>query len=95
MPEPRPRPARIAEPRRLNGARLRWLTVDESKRLLKARSPIFRKLVQAGLMTGCREFGLLALWVRDFDLHNETPLIADSKNGKPRRHTLLRRSAPS
>lgn len=74
--------------RQVDGARLRWLTVDESKRLLNACSPNFRNLVQAGLMTGCREGELLALRARDFDPHTDTLLIADSKSGKPRRVPL-------
>lgn len=76
--------------RHVDGARLRWLTVDESKRLMNACPPSFRKLVQAGLMTGCREGELLALRARDFDPHTETLLIADSKGGKPRRVPLTR-----
>jgi integrase len=75
---------------RVDGARLRWLTVDESKRLINACSPSFRRLVQAGLMTGCREGELLALRARDFDPHTETLLVADSKSGKPRRVPLTK-----
>jgi len=75
---------------RVDGARLRWLTVDESKRLLNACSPSLRKLVQAGLMTGCREGELLALRARDLDPHTDTLLIADSKSGKPRRVPLTK-----
>ena len=78
---------------RVDGARLRWLTVDESKRLLNACSPSLRQLVQAGLMTGCREGELLALRARDFDPHTDTLLIADSKSGKPRRVPLTKEGA--
>ena len=72
----------------MDSARLRWLSVDESKRLLNACAPDFRKLVQAGLLTGCREGELLAVRTRDFDAESETLLIADSKSGKPRRVPL-------
>jgi integrase len=72
----------------VDAARLRWLTVDESKRLLNACAPDFRKLVQGGLLTGCREGELLAVRTRDFDAESETLLIADSKSGKPRRVPL-------
>jgi integrase len=72
----------------VDSARLRWLSVDESKRLLNACAPDFRKLVQAGLLTGCREGELLAVRARDFDAESETLLIADGKSGKPRRVPL-------
>lgn len=74
--------------RKVDGARLRWLTVDESRRLVNACSPNLRKLVHAGLLTGCREGELLAARARDFDSHSETLLIADSKTGTPRRVPL-------
>lgn len=74
--------------RKVDGARLRWLTVPETKRLINACQPNFRKLVQAGLLTGCREGELLATRARDFDPKAETLLIADSKSGNPRQVPL-------
>lgn len=79
--------------RAVDSARLRWLQVDECKRLLNACPPDLRSLVQAGLLTGCREGELLAVRARDFEPHSATLLIADSKSGKPRRVPLTAQGA--
>jgi Phage integrase family len=71
-----------------DSARLRWLTEGEATRLQNACSPDLRALVRAGLLTGCRVGELLALRGGDFDPRSKTLLIADSKNGKPRRVPL-------
>jgi integrase len=76
--------ARLKKFRSADSARLRWLTVEEAKRLQNACSPDFRPLVRAALLTGCRMGELLALRARDFDARSETLLVADSKSGKPR-----------
>ena len=59
MPEPRPQVAielpvgrhgrRLKKFRAVDSARLRWLTLDETTRLLNACPPDLRALVQAGL----------------------------------------------
>lgn len=82
--------SRLKKFRAVDSARLRWLTVDECKRLLNACSADVRKLAQAGLLTGCREGELLAVRARDFDAQSVTLLIADSKSGKPRRVPLTK-----
>ena len=74
--------------RAVDAARLRWLTIDETRRLLNACPSDFRQLVQAGLLTGCREGELLAVRARDFDERSKSLLIPDSKSGKPRRVPL-------
>lgn len=79
---------RLKKFRAVDSARLRWLTEDESMRLLNACAPDLRRLVEAGLLTGCREGELLAAKARDFDPQSETLLIPDGKSGKPRRVPL-------
>jgi integrase len=80
--------SRLKKFRAVDSARLRWLGLDETTRLLNACSPDFRALVQAGLVTGCREGELLAVRARDFDATSNSLLIPDSKSGKPRRVPL-------
>lgn len=80
--------SRLKKFRAVDSARLRWLTEEESLRLLNACRPDFRPLVQAGLLTGCREGELLALQARDYDASSATLLIHESKSGKPRRVPL-------
>jgi integrase len=79
---------RLKKFRAVDSARLRWLTIDETQRLLNACGPDARQLVQAGLLTGCREGELLAVRARDFDVASKSLLIPDSKTGRPRRVPL-------
>jgi integrase len=81
---------RLKKFRAVDSARMRWLTEEETKRLLNAAVPDLRRLVQGGILTGCRQGELLATRVRDFDPQSETLLIPDSKTGKPRRVPLSR-----
>jgi integrase len=80
--------SRLKKFRSADSARLRWLTVDEAKRLQNACAPDLRPLVSAGLFTGCRAGELLAMRAGDFDARSSTVLVADSKAGKPRRVPL-------
>lgn len=80
--------SRLKKFRAVDSARLRWLAIDEATRLLNACPPDIRALVQAGLLTGCREGELLAVRARDFDPTSKSLLIPDSKSGKPRRVPL-------
>lgn len=80
--------SRLKKFRSADSARLRWLTVDEAKRLQNGCAPDLRRLVSAGLFTGCRAGELLAMRAGDFDHRSKTVLIADSKAGKPRRVAL-------
>jgi len=80
--------SRLKKFRAVESARLRWLTEAEAKRLINASAPDLRSLVQAGLMTGCREGELIRATMRDFDAVSETLLVPDSKSGKPRRIPL-------
>ena len=69
-------------------ARMRYLTVAESKRLIAAADPDFRRLVQAGLATGCRVSELGRMTVADYDPDSKTVAVHISKSGKPRRVVL-------
>lgn len=72
----------------VDAARIHWLTLEQSRRLINACSPDFRPVVQAGLLTGARWSELRALQARDFDATSGTINIATSKSGKPRRVPL-------
>jgi integrase len=69
-------------------ARIRYLTLAESKRLLNACEPHFRRIVQAGLETGARYGELTRLQVQDFNSDAGTIAVRISKTGKPR-HVVL------
>ncbi|MES2255040.1 MAG: site-specific integrase [Pseudomonadota bacterium] len=65
-----------------------FLEIDEAKRLINAAPEDFRKLVMAGLQTGCRYGELCRLKVSDFSASAGTVLIQRSKSGKSR-HVVL------
>jgi integrase len=69
-------------------ARMRYLSVDEAKRLLNAAEPAFRNLLRAALATGARYGELARLTVEDFRHDSETLTIRVSKTGKSR-HVVL------
>jgi integrase len=71
-----------------DAARVRYLTIDECRRLINASQGEFRDLVRAALATGCRFGELAALSVRDFNPDAGTLHIRISKSGKPR-HVVL------
>lgn len=72
----------------VDAARLRYLTVAEAQRLIKACGPDFRKLVQAALQTGCRYGELCRLDVVDFNPESGTLHVRKTKSGK-QRHIVL------
>jgi integrase len=76
------------KPLRNATARLRFLTVEEARRLINAaeREAGFRDLVHAALLTGCRYGELCRLQVRDFQ-HGKLH-VATSKSGRGR-HIVL------
>jgi integrase len=71
-------------------ARVRFLTVDECRRVVNACDPDFRLLVEAALLTGCRYSELTRLTAADFRAENGTGTIhiVQSKSGKPR-HVIV------
>jgi integrase len=72
----------------VEAARLRYLTVAESKRLINACQGAFRRLASAALASGMRYGELARLTVKDFNPEAGSLLVYRSKSGKPR-HVLL------
>ena len=70
--------------RNVGAARVRYLTVDEARRLINASDPDFRTLVRAALATGCRYGELCALRVGAYNPDVGTVHIAQSKSGHSR-----------
>jgi integrase len=68
--------------------RVRYLTIDECRRLINAAQGCFRDLVRAALLTGCRFGELAALQVRDFNPDAGTLHVRTSKSGRGR-HVVL------
>jgi integrase len=69
----------------VNSARVRFLSVDQCRRLINASSPAeFRWLVEAALQSGCRFGELCRLRCGDFDPDAGTLAIRQTKSGKPR-----------
>ena len=71
-----------------DSARVRYLTVAEAKRLINAADPVFRKLVQAALLTGCRYSELTGFNVGDYNPDSGTLQVRRSKGGNAR-HVVL------
>jgi integrase len=66
---------RVKAFRKVDGARIRYLTDEEARRLVNACPIDFRMLVIGGLMTGCRYGELAALVVEDFNVDSGTLII--------------------
>jgi integrase len=71
-----------------DASRIRYLTLDECRRLINAAQGELRDLVQAALLTGCRYGELAALQVRDFNSDAGTLHVHQSKSGTGR-HVIL------
>lgn len=67
-----------------DAAKIRFLTLEECKRLVNACESDFRPLVQAALLTGARYGELTRLVVNDFHPDSKTLLVREAKAGKPR-----------
>ena len=72
----------------VDAARVRYLTVEQARRLVNASDSEFRPLVQAALQTGCRYSELARLEVADFNPDSGTLAIRQSKSGRAR-HVVL------
>jgi integrase len=70
--------------REVDVPKIRYLTVNECKRLIDACPTDFRALVRGALYTGCRYGELTALRVDAFNPHSNTIHIEHSKSGKGR-----------
>lgn len=65
-------------------ARVRYLSADESVRLVRACDSDFRKIVHGALLTGLRWGELRRLRVADVDLTAGTVHVLEAKSGRPR-----------
>jgi integrase len=72
----------------VDAARVRYLTLEECKRLSNAASPEFRPLLQGALLSGCRYGELRRLDCRDYNPDSGTAAVRLSKSGKAR-HVIL------
>ncbi len=72
----------------VDAARVRYLAVEQARRLINTTDAEFRPLVQAALQTGCRYSELTRLEVADFNPDSGTLAIRQSKSGKAR-HVVL------
>lgn len=76
---------RKAEPfEKVDAAKMRYLDESEAKRLVNACDPLFRPMVQAALLTGCRYGELASVKVSDVDLAAGTVWLTDTKARKAR-----------
>ncbi len=72
----------------VDAARVRYLQIDEAKRLINGCDAQFRPMVEGALQTGARYSELTRLKVADFDRDAGTVFIQLSKGGKAR-HVVL------
>jgi integrase len=79
---------RVQAYRNVSVARVRYLSDDESRRILNAASGDFWDLIAAALLTGARYGELARLTVEDYHPDSGTIHICISKSGKPR-HVAL------
>lgn len=68
----------------VDGAKLRYLSDDEARRLVNAVGAEFRPIVQGALLTGARWGELRNIKVVDVDLRAKTIRLTETKGGQPR-----------
>jgi integrase len=74
--------------KKVDAARIRYLTIAEARRLINATDLEFRPMVEAALQTGCRYGELCRLTVANFNPDSGTIAVRQSKSGQPR-HIVL------
>jgi integrase len=74
--------------KKVDAARIRFLTVAEAKRLINACDPDLRRIVQAALYTGAHYSELTRLVVSDFNPDIGTISVRQSKSGHSRNIVL-------
>jgi integrase len=79
---------RVLPFKNVEAARIRFLSIAESQRLINGADAEFRPLLIAALQTGARYQELARLKVADFNVDSGTVAIWVSKSGKPR-HIVL------
>jgi integrase len=79
---------RVKPFKQADAARVRYLSIEEAKRLINASPKDFRLLVEGALATGARYSELAALNVEDFNPDSGTIHIRTSKSGRGR-HVVL------
>ena len=79
---------RVLPFKNVEAARIRFLSIAESQRLINGADAEFRPLLIAALQTGARYQELARLKVADFNVDSGTVAIWVSKSGKPR-HVVL------
>jgi integrase len=72
----------------VDAARVRYLSIAESQRLINAADPDFRPLVHGALQTGARYGELARLEMQDFNPDAGTVFVRKSKSGKARQIIL-------
>lgn len=75
---------KISPFRQVDAPKVRYLSIDECKRLIEACPADFRRLVRGALYTGMRYSELTALRVNAFNRASNTIHVAESKSGKSR-----------
>lgn len=76
---------RLVKPfKKVDEAKLRYLSDDEAVRIANACDPVFRPMVQAALLTGGRYGELSKARVRDFDAEAGVLMLTETKSSKPR-----------
>ena len=66
----------------VDGAKVRYLTDEEARRLVNAMDSAFRPMAQAAMLTGARYGSLASAKVRDFDPRSGTLTLPDTKGGR-------------
>jgi integrase len=79
---------KISPFRQVDAPKVRYMSVEECKRLIAVCPADFRRLVRAALYTGCRYSEITHLRVSAFNAGSNTIHIAESKSGKSRNISL-------